>query len=100
MNIYFMKQPALEYMKTNMGVLYKNYYQFNSPVWIDELFDYDPFEVFTTIPDFELADLNLQPGEIDLQNCKILYSKLKDLTDSQAADERLWAGLCNKTFYS
>ena len=99
MKLYFMKQSALEFLKANMGTLYKNYYQFDSYEWIDELFDYDPFELFENVPDFELANLNLQPGEIDLRNCKILYSKMRDISDSQAADERLWAGLCNKTFY-
>lgn len=100
MVLYFMKQPALEYLKANMNKLYKNYFQYDSPDWIEELFDYDPYEKFKEVPDFELADLSMTPGEVDLQNCKILYSKLKELSDSQAADERLWAGLCNKTFYS
>ena len=99
MKIYFMKQQALDYMKANMNTLYKNYYQFSTPEWIDQLFDYDPFEVFMDVEPFDLADLNLAPGEIDLQNCKILYSNLRGITDSQAADERLWAGLCNKNFY-
>lgn len=99
MKLYFMKQSALDYMKANIGVLYKNYYQFDSYEWIEELFDYDPFEVFDTVPDFELANTNQEKGEIDFQNCKILSLNLH-LTESQASDERLWAGLCNKTFYS
>ena len=100
MKLYFMKQTALDFLKANIGTLYNNYYQFDSPDWIYGLFDYDPFEVFDTVEDFELADTDQQPGEIDLQNCKILYSKLKFLSDSQASDERLWAGLTNKTFYA
>lgn len=95
-----MKQSALDYMKTNIGSLYKNYYQFDSPEWIYDLFDYDPFELFDTVEDFELISLDQQSGEAELQNCKILYTKLKNLTDSQASDERLWAGLTNKTFYT
>ncbi len=100
MKLYFMKQEALEYVKANISSLYKNYYQFDSPEWIYDLFDYDPFEVFSVVEDFELADTNQQPGEVDFQNCKILYEKLKNISDSQASDERLWAGLTNKTFYS
>lgn len=100
MKIYFMKQPALEYIKANIASLYKNYYQFDTPDWIYALFDYDPFDVFDSVEDFDLAPLNLPAGEIDFLNCKILYSKLKDISDSQASDERLWAGLTNKTFYS
>lgn len=100
MKLFFMKKSALDYIKANIGSLYKNYYQFDTCDWIYGLFDYDPFEFFCEVDDFELADTSQQPGEIDLQNCKILYSKLKGITDSQASDERLWAGLCNKTFYS
>ena len=100
MKLYFMKQSALDYIKANITNLYKNYYQFDSPDWIYDLFDYDPFEVFDNVEDFELADTDQQPGEIDLQNCKTLYEKLKFISDSQASDERLWAGLTNKTFYS
>ena len=100
MKIYFMKQSALDYIKANIGSLYKNYYQFDTPEWIDNLFDYDPYELFCEVDDFELADTNQQPGEIDFQNCKILFTKLKNITDSPASDERLWSGICNKTFYS
>lgn len=100
MKIYFMKQSALDYIKANIGTLYINYFKYDSPEWIYDLFDYDPFEVFDNVDDFELADLNQKPGEIDLQNCKILYSRLQHISDSQASDERLWAGLCNKNFYT
>lgn len=100
MKLYFMKQSALDYMKANMKNLYNNYYKYDSPDWISALFDYDPFVLFKEVPDFELANLEMQPGEIVMQNCKILFSKLRDITDSQASNERLWAGLCNKTFYS
>lgn len=100
MKIYFMKQSALDYIKANIGTLYINYFKYDSPEWIYELFDYDPFEVFDNVDDFDLADLNQKPGEIDLQNCKILYSRLQHISDSQASDERLWAGLCNKNFYT
>jgi len=100
MKIYFMKQSALDYIKQNIGSLYKNYYQFDSDEWIYELFDYDPFEVFGEVDDFELANLDQSAGEVDLQNCKILYDKLNHISDSKASDERLWAGLTNKTFYA
>ncbi len=41
---------------------------------------------------------DLTPGEIDLNNCKILYEKLLFLSESQASDERLY-GLTHSTFY-
>ncbi len=100
MELYFLKQKALDYLKANMSSLYVNYYRENTNQWIRDLFDYEPFELFMTISDFELMPINDKKGELDLENCKILYSKLINLSESQASDERLWAGLCNGTFYN
>ena len=99
MKLYFMKQKALDYMRANIGVLYINYYRESTNQWILDLFDYDPFELFIEIPDFTLSPITNKKGEVDLENCKILYSKLMQISESQASDERLWAGLCNSTFY-
>lgn len=100
MELYFLKQKALDYLKANMDSLYINYYRENTNQWIKDLFDYEPFELFMTIPDFELMPITDKKGGLDLENCKILYSKLINLSESQASDERLWAGLCNSTFYN
>ena len=60
-----------------------------------------PFIEYKEVTEFQLADLDsdLTPGEIDLNNCKILYESLQFLSESQASDERLWAGLAHTTFY-
>lgn len=94
-----MKQKALDYMRANIGSIYINYYRESTNQWIFDLFDYDPFELFIEVPDFTLAPVTNKKGEMDLENCKILYSKLMQISESQASDERLWAGLCNSTFY-
>lgn len=100
MEIYIMKQKAIDYLKENMLTLHSNYYKFIDNDWIYKEFDYDPFEFFMDIPDFELTPLdNRGAGEIELENCKILYEHLKNLSQSNASDERLWAGLCNGVFY-
>lgn len=99
MKLYFMKQSALDYITANIRTLYINYYREKTNQWIYDLFDYDPFEEFMEVPDFELATITNKRGELELENCKIIYSKLINISESQAADERLWAGLCNKTFY-
>lgn len=99
MKLYFMKQSAVDYMKENMKTLYINYYRESNNQWISDLFDYDPFELFIEVPDFKMAPITDKKGELDLENCKILYSKLINISASQAGDERLWAGLCNSTFY-
>lgn len=68
---------------------------------MEEVCGENPFIEFAEIDNFELADLSLPKGQIDAENTKILYSKLRNkITPSQASDERLWAGLCNSTFYS
>lgn len=97
-----MKQSALDYLRANLSTLYVNYYRENTNQWILNLFDYDPFEMFMEIPDFQLAPIPLEynkKGELDIQNCKILYTKLMNISESQASDERLWAGLCHSVFY-
>lgn len=99
MKLYFMKQAALDYLKANLKVLYTKYYREKSNQWVYDLFDYDPFELFLEVPDFTLSPITNKKGEVDLQNCKIIYSKLAQISESQASDERLWAGLCHSTFY-
>lgn len=99
MKLYFMKHTAVDYLTTNIKTLYINYYREKTNKWIYDLFDYDPFEFFIEVPDFTLAPIGNKKGETELENCKIIYSKLINISESQASDERLWAGLCNGTFY-
>jgi hypothetical protein len=41
----------------------------------------------------------VNPTDSDITNAKIVYEKLKFLTDSQASQERLWAALCHDMFW-
>lgn len=45
--------------------------------------------------DFEFTMDQEKPNESDFDNIKKFYLALKNLTDSQATEERLWAGLCH-----
>lgn len=101
MQLYIMKRKALNHYKVNMGRLYTNYFQKDDNSWMEEEFGEDPFIPFVDVPEFEMTSLldGKSAGEIDLMNCKIIYENLKFLSESQASDERLWAGLCNGTFY-
>lgn len=95
-----MKKDALTFFKNNMSELYQHYYQDSKNDWMEEAYGDTVFEDFIEVPDFELATLYGQTaGEIDLENCKIVYSNLMMISESQASDERLWAGLCNDIFY-
>lgn len=101
MKLYIMKREALETLKANLPMVYGKYYTESSNKWITDVCGEDPFIEFKDVTEFKLADLDsdLTPGEIDLNNCKILYEKLQFLSESQASDERLWAGLTHTTFY-
>lgn len=99
MIIRIMKKDALEALKDNLKYVYNNYYTQISNKWLWDVCNGDPFEDYKTIPDFNLASLDLPKGEIDFQNIKIIYNHLNFLTESQACDERLWAGLCHDVFY-
>lgn len=101
MKLYIMKRDALETLKANLSVVYGKYYTESSNEWIYDICGEDPFVEFKDVAEFKLASLDsdLTPGEIDLNNCKILYEKLMFLSESQASDERLWAGLAHTTFY-
>ncbi len=101
MVLYIMKREALEVLKANLTAVYGKYYTENTNKWIYEICGEEPFVAFKVINEFKLADLDsgFKPGEIDLKNCKVLYEKLQFLSESQASDERLWAGLTHTTFY-
>lgn len=105
MDIYYMKQDALDLLKANMDTLYKNYFTQYSIDWFynfcKENDIEEPFEKFRTVEDFSLAELNADRllGAIDAENCKIVYEMLKGISPVQASDERLWTGMCHKNFY-
>lgn len=100
MILYFMKQEALDFIKKNMNILYTHYFTDDTNDWISEEFGADAFSVFKEVPDFDLAEMGeLSVGEIDFENIQKLYIALDKLSESQAAEERLWAGLCNSVFY-
>lgn len=101
MKLYIMKQDALDTLKSNLSLIYAKYFTEPTNKWIEEIYGENPFIEFKDVPEFSLAplDAELSKGEIDLRNCKILYEKLIFLSESQACDERLWAGLTHSTFY-
>ena len=100
MKLYFMKQDAVDFMKHNMDRLYTHYFHDKTNDWMEEEYGSNPFSEFMEVQDFELADVDsMSIGEADFENCKILYNNLRMLSESQCSDERLWAGLCNGTFY-
>lgn len=102
MIVHFIKEDALEALRTNLHANLKHYAEPTNE-WIYEYFgDENPFGEFKIeFPDFKLKyDDDLSPSENDVANIITLYSSMKHLTDTQATDERLWAGLCHNELYS
>lgn len=101
MKLYFMKKEALEILKANLDFVYNKYFTESDNKWLWAVCGGDPFVEYKELPDFKLANLNSEMtiGEVEFNNCKILYQNLSFLNESQASDERLWAGLCHSVFY-
>jgi len=98
MNLKFMREEALLYFKENLQYNYKNYL-LDSPDWINERFENSLEESRILVSDFAL-DIGQEELSIgDCNNVKIMYTNLKHLSNTQAADERLWAGLSHSMFW-
>ncbi len=99
MELCYMDGDALDTLKRSLPQILEKYFIEKDNAWIAKIYGKNPFVKFREVPDFELAPLDLEPGEIHFRNSKILYKNLSFLTPRQAADERFWAGLCHGVFY-
>ena len=101
MKLYFMKKEALDILKSNLDMVYNMYFIEKDNKWLWKVCGGNPFVEFKEIQDFQLApiDADMSKGEVEFANCKIIYHHLSFLTESQACDERLWAGLCHSIYY-
>ena len=99
MKIQFMKDDAVYALKRYIKDA-KEHYEDDNTEWIRDITNNDEnFGIFKKeFEDFELV-ISDKPEKDDIENMKIIYENLKDLTDSQASDERLWAGLCHTKFW-
>ncbi len=95
MIIHFIKEDALSALKMNVKGNIK-LYELSTNRWIYDYFDGEnPFaEYKLQVPDFQFCN-----NKNDVENAIRLYTAMKDLTDTQASDERLWAGLCHSDFW-
>lgn len=100
MRLCFLKQDALDTLKLNIASNIK-YYKDKNNIWIYEQFkDENPFGEFKIeIKEIQLRTDFESASQMDLHNSKVLYDELKMLSETQAADERLWAGLAHSNFF-
>lgn len=101
MKVHFLTENALEALRTNLKGNLRHYAD-DTNDWIYDYFGSEsPFiEYKQEFPDFQLTfNSNDDLGKIDVNNTITLYSAMKNLTDTQATDERLWAGMCHNDFW-
>jgi hypothetical protein len=100
MKLQFIEEDNLLALKSNLSKLAPS---FSNPdnTWITEYFGYTPFvDSKFNVEDFELDISQEKPFLTEFENVKRVYNRLKFISDSQASDERLWAGLCLGKFWS
>lgn len=97
-----MTTEAITYVKKNIEVLTYHYENGDKPeIWLSEAIGGPAFQIVDGLEfdDFELLINEETPSSSDVYNIKLLYLKLRDLNDSFATDERLWAGISHTVFY-
>jgi len=99
--LQFLPETALFTLKGNIDSNLKNYTLAENQ-WITSFFDGEaPFRDFKSdVSDFTLDVSFEKPEDSDLENIKRIYTNLHSLTETQASDERLWAGLAHGQFWS
>lgn len=105
MKLHFIKDDALVYFKGNVTENLQ-FYLDRDNTWMYEKYESyrgdgaSPFGEFKIeVPDFKMDMLSDRPENTDYNNVKILYSALKDISDTQASDERFWAGLAHSDLW-
>lgn len=100
MKLHFMKDDALAYFKANVKYNCQNYLCKDNKWIFDKYSDSSPLLEFKfEVDEFEM-DMSLQnPGSTDYNNVIRVYTALKKISDTQAADERLWVGLSHSELW-
>lgn len=99
MGICYLKKGALDILKDNISDNIDYYREDTS--WLNEYFEGSDFYLPSRIHQVDEINLTLPENgqHFDLENTKKIYTKLKDLTLTQAADERLWVYLTHIEFW-
>lgn len=100
MKLQFVSYDNIDIIKSNLKSWVDNFKQ-DSSDWLQEELGNALFSdtKFAEIPDFSLDMTADKPFLTEAENVKRIYGNLRFLSDSQASDERLWAGLCLGPFW-
>lgn len=101
MKLQFVSYDNIDALKSNLPIWVENF-KLDSSDWLSSELGNPIFSdtKFTDIPDFSLDMSEEKPFLTEAENVKRVYRNLKFLSDSQASDERLWAGLCLGPFWT
>lgn len=100
MKLQFVSYDNIDAIKSNLPV-WVNQFKEDSSDWLNtELGNALLSDTkFAEAPDFALDMSEEKPFMTEAENVKRVYGNLRFLSDSQASDERLWAGLCLGPFW-
>ncbi|MGL6201174.1 MAG: DUF6339 family protein [Lachnospiraceae bacterium] len=96
----FIDEEKLLSLKSNLHTLVE---EFQNPdnLWLERFLGSKPFtDSKFTAENFVLDMSQEKPFLTEYENVRRVYSHLKFLSDSEASDERLWAGMCLGPFWS
>lgn len=101
MKVKYLKMEALLAIKNNQSSVYKLMLESQSNDWLKDFIGEDSFGLSKiTVRDFEMNTSFENPNDSDFANAVILYETFKNLNETQATDERLWAGLAFDKCYN
>jgi hypothetical protein len=94
MKLELISQDSIDIIKSNLDI-WKPRFDADDASWLEEKLEGMLFlpTSYEDIPDFEVIMDGENPFATEAKNVEIVYGNLQFLTDSQASDERLWAGL-------
>lgn len=97
MIIKYLKEDSVDLLKKHdLKENLRNYCGDNA--WLITKYENKGINLFASYDKKQFPDFTLKVENgiaDDLENMKIIYNSLKDLTDSQASDERIWSGLAH-----
>lgn len=95
MYLKFLQYETIGYIKNNISTIYENLNDKSFVTFLNEKLGLDWFKNSKFLkPEIDfLIDMNIPPRETDFDNSVKVYEALKNLTQSQASDERIWGGL-------
>ena len=100
MKLQIVSYDNLDSIKANLKTWADNF-KLDSAAWLESEYENALFinTKYGEISDFSLDMSEDKPFLTEAANAQRVYENLKFLSDSQASDERLWAGLCMGPFW-